>query len=166
MTFTPATFACGVDIVGPSNLVTLIESFRLLAAVHGDDLAQTCRRSTHASGSTTPARTITTDARGQNPEALVDWAGRERPAGDAQGIRSNRRSNASADIPVTYVVYADEGGFQLAREPHLVLCRHRQLPRHVPRPHRANRRDLKGAAIDVPAGVEGVPGPKAALPAR
>jgi len=27
VTFTPETFACGVDIVGPSNLVTLIESF-------------------------------------------------------------------------------------------------------------------------------------------
>src|SRR5258705_1590481 len=27
MTFTPTTFACGVDIVGPSSLVTLIESF-------------------------------------------------------------------------------------------------------------------------------------------
>ncbi len=27
VTFTPTTFACGVDIVGPSNLITLIESF-------------------------------------------------------------------------------------------------------------------------------------------
>ena len=27
VTFTPDTFACGVDIVGPSNLITLIESF-------------------------------------------------------------------------------------------------------------------------------------------
>src|SRR5437764_3085076 len=27
MTYTPETFACGVDIVGPSSLVTLIESF-------------------------------------------------------------------------------------------------------------------------------------------
>src|SRR5262249_57759755 len=27
MTFTPTTFACGVDIVGPSSLVSLIESF-------------------------------------------------------------------------------------------------------------------------------------------
>lgn len=27
LTFTPDTFACGVDIVGPSNLVTLLESF-------------------------------------------------------------------------------------------------------------------------------------------
>ncbi len=27
MTFTPEVFACGVDIVGPSNLITLIESF-------------------------------------------------------------------------------------------------------------------------------------------
>jgi dipeptidyl aminopeptidase/acylaminoacyl peptidase len=26
MTFTPGVFACGVDIVGPSNLVTLVES--------------------------------------------------------------------------------------------------------------------------------------------
>src|SRR5262249_22552986 len=26
LTFTPETFACGVDIVGPSNLVTLLES--------------------------------------------------------------------------------------------------------------------------------------------
>jgi dipeptidyl aminopeptidase/acylaminoacyl peptidase len=27
LTFTPDTFACGVDIVGPSNLITLLESF-------------------------------------------------------------------------------------------------------------------------------------------
>ena len=27
VTFTPDTFACGVDIVGPSNLITLVESF-------------------------------------------------------------------------------------------------------------------------------------------
>ena len=27
LTFTPDTFACGVDIVGPSNLITLVESF-------------------------------------------------------------------------------------------------------------------------------------------
>jgi dipeptidyl aminopeptidase/acylaminoacyl peptidase len=27
LTFTPETFACGVDIVGPSNLITLLESF-------------------------------------------------------------------------------------------------------------------------------------------
>lgn len=27
LTFTPDTFACGIDLVGPSNLVTLIESF-------------------------------------------------------------------------------------------------------------------------------------------
>ena len=27
VTFTPDTFACGVDIVGPSSLVTLVESF-------------------------------------------------------------------------------------------------------------------------------------------
>src|SRR5207253_11410197 len=26
LTFTPDTFACGVDIVGPSNLVTLLQS--------------------------------------------------------------------------------------------------------------------------------------------
>ena len=26
LTFTPDAFACGVDIVGPSNLVTLLES--------------------------------------------------------------------------------------------------------------------------------------------
>src|SRR3546814_11606628 len=27
MTFTPDTFACGVDLVGPSNLVTLFSTF-------------------------------------------------------------------------------------------------------------------------------------------
>jgi dipeptidyl aminopeptidase/acylaminoacyl peptidase len=26
MTFTPEVFACGVDIVGPSNLITLLET--------------------------------------------------------------------------------------------------------------------------------------------
>ena len=36
LTFTPDTFACGVDLVGPSNLVTLVESFPKYWELHLD----------------------------------------------------------------------------------------------------------------------------------
>ena len=110
MTFTPETFACGVDIVGPSNLVTLIESFPaywqpFLEATWykrvGDPRTEDGRRQLLA----------------RSPLTRVDQI--KRPLLIAQGANDPRVTKLESDqlaaamverkIPVTYVLYPDEG---------------------------------------------------------
>ncbi len=110
MTFTPTTFACGVDIVGPSSLVTLIESFpeywkpflegtwyrRVGNPANAEDRALLLSRS---------------------PITRIGEI--KRPLLIAQGANDPRVTQKESDqivaamtekkIPVTYVVYADEG---------------------------------------------------------
>jgi dipeptidyl aminopeptidase/acylaminoacyl peptidase len=110
MTFTPETFACGVDIVGPSNLVTLIESFPaywqpFLEATWykrvGDPRTEEGRK----------------DLLARSPLTRVDQI--KRPLLIAQGANDPRVTKLESDqlaaamverkIPVTYVLYPDEG---------------------------------------------------------
>ena len=48
LTFTPDVFACGVDIVGPSNLVTLLKTIPPYWAPHDRDVQRPRRRSPDA----------------------------------------------------------------------------------------------------------------------
>jgi dipeptidyl aminopeptidase/acylaminoacyl peptidase len=109
LTFTPETFACGVDLVGPSNLVTLLESIppywqpqiELFATRVGDH------------------RTSEGQAflRLRSPLTYVDRI--RRPLLIGQGANDPRVKQAESDqivramqekgIPVTYVLYPDEG---------------------------------------------------------
>ncbi|HXV76636.1 MAG TPA: S9 family peptidase [Candidatus Polarisedimenticolaceae bacterium] len=109
LTFTPDVFACGVDIVGPSNLNTLIESIppywepmiELFAARVGDSRTET-------------GRTLLEE---RSPLRHADRI--ERPLLIGQGANDPRVKQAEADqivaamqtkeIPVTYVLYPDEG---------------------------------------------------------
>jgi dipeptidyl aminopeptidase/acylaminoacyl peptidase len=110
MTFTPTTFACGVDIVGPSNLVTLIDSF--------PDYWKPFLEGTWYRRVGNPA----------NPEDRKELLARspltraadiQRPLLIAQGANDPRVTQKESDqlaaamtaknIPVTYVLYADEG---------------------------------------------------------
>ncbi len=109
MTFTPELFACGVDIVGPSNLITLIESIPPYWA---------------------PALQAFKDRIGDPDSAEghklleerspVNFADRIcRPLLIAQGANDPRVKQAESDqivdamkakdIPVTYLLYGDEG---------------------------------------------------------
>ena len=113
LTFTPEVFACGVDIVGPSNLNTLIESIppywagfrRTLIAAIGDP-------------DTAPGRALLNE---RSPVTRVRKI--EKPLLIGQGANDPRVKQAESDqivaamqsrgIPVTYVLYPDEGhGFQ------------------------------------------------------
>lgn len=109
LTLTPKVFACGVDIVGPSNLVTLLRSIppywesqkRIFASRVGD---------------------IETEA-GQallKERSPLTYADRiQRPLLIGQGANDPRVKQAESDqivaamqaknIPVTYVLYPDEG---------------------------------------------------------
>ena len=113
LTFTPETFACGVDIVGPSNLNTLLASVppywegfkRTLIAAIGDP--------------ETPEGKALLDER--SPINRVGAI--QRPLLIGQGANDPRVKQAESDqivaamqakeIPVTYVLFPDEGhGFQ------------------------------------------------------
>ncbi|MBE9539370.1 MAG: S9 family peptidase [Proteobacteria bacterium] len=113
LTFTPEVFACGVAVVGPSNLNTLMESIppywegfrRTLVAAIGDP-------------ETAPGRALLKE---RSPLTRVKKI--QRPLMIAQGANDPRVKQAESDqivaamqsksIPVTYVLYPDEGhGFQ------------------------------------------------------
>lgn len=165
LTFTPETFACGVDIVGPSNLVTLLESIppywqpqvALWATRVGDHRTE-------------EGRAFLTE---RSPLTHVDRI--QRPLLIGQGANDPRVKQAEADqivqamqdkqIPVTYVLYPDEGhgfarpenrlSFNAVAEAFLAQC---LGGRHEPIDD-----DFEGSSITVPVGAENVPGLTEAL---
>ncbi len=110
MTFTPTTFACGVDIVGPSNLVTLIQSFpdywkpfmegSWYRRVGNPEKAEDRERLLAASP-------ITRMDRIQRP--LLIAQGANDPRVTRKESDTIVKAMADKNIPVTYVVYDDEG---------------------------------------------------------
>jgi dipeptidyl aminopeptidase/acylaminoacyl peptidase len=109
MTFTPKQFACGVDIVGPSNLFTLLQT---IPAYWEAGKQQFYKR---MGDPTTPAGQALLKER--SPLTFADRI--ERPLLIGQGAndpRVNVRESdqivaamAAKNIPVTYVVFPDEG---------------------------------------------------------
>ena len=109
LTFTPETFACGVDIVGPSNLETLLATippywesfFQTFANAIGDPRTEEGRALLRERSPLYKAGEIT------------------RPLLIAQGANDPRVVKAESDqiveamienaIPVTYIVFPDEG---------------------------------------------------------
>jgi len=109
LTFTPEVFACGVDIVGPSNIITLLET---IPPYWAPAIAQfTSRVGTH----TTEEGRAALWAR--SPLSKVDAI--VRPLLIAQGANDPRVKQSESDqiveamhardIPVTYVLFPDEG---------------------------------------------------------
>jgi len=165
LAFTPQTFACGVDIVGPSNLVTLLESIppywqpqvELLATRVGDHRTE-------------EGRAFLTE---HSPLTHVDRI--QRPLLIGQGANDARVKQAESDqivqamqeknIPVTYVLYPDEGhgfarpenrmSFNAVAEAFLAKC---LGGRYEP-----IGEDFDGSRITVPVGAEEVPGLAEAL---
>lgn len=109
LTFTPDTFACGVDIVGPSNLITLIETIPPYWKPMMDLFT------TRVGDPRTPeGRALLTE---RSPLTHADKI--RKPLLIAQGANDPRVKQAESDqiveamrkngIGVTYVLYSDEG---------------------------------------------------------
>jgi len=146
VTFTPDLFACGVDIVGPSNLVTLVESFPpywgpYLASSwypfvgnpkEAKDRAdmEAARRSSRPTGS----RSRFSSGRGGTIRA---WTVKE----SEQVVAAIEKSGGK----VTYVLYSDEGhGFARPENRLDFFARSEKFPRRLSRwPARAPRRRKK-----------------------
>jgi dipeptidyl aminopeptidase/acylaminoacyl peptidase len=109
LTFTPDKFACGVDIVGPSNLFTLLNSIPPYWKSFFEDMVRRIGDPRTAEG-----REL---LKQRSPLTFADKI--SKPLLIAQGANDPRVKQAEADqivdamksrkLPVTYVLYPDEG---------------------------------------------------------
>ncbi|WP_058833686.1 S9 family peptidase [Luteimonas abyssi] len=168
LTFTPDTFACGVDIVGPSNLNTLLETvppywasfFEQLTRRMGDPRTEEGRAWLTERSPLTHADAIT------RPLLIGQGANdpRVRQAESDQIVEAMQEKN----IPVTYVLFPDEGhgfarpennkAFNAVAEGFLATCLGGRA-----QPIGA---DFTGSSIEVPAGAGIVEGLSEALDAH
>ena len=160
LTFTPDVFACGVDIVGPSNLLTLLQTIppywepmiELFAKRVGDHRTEEGKALLIA----------------RSPLSRVDRI--QRPLLIGQGANDPRVKQSESDqivkamqakkIPVTYALYPDEGhgflraenrmSFNAVSEIFLAQC--------LGGPYAPVGTDLVGSSLQVPAGAEAIHG--------
>jgi dipeptidyl aminopeptidase/acylaminoacyl peptidase len=168
LTFFPELFACGVDIVGPSNLITLLESLppywkpalELFTTRVGDHRTE-------------EGRALLTK---YSPLTYVDRICR--PLLIGQGANDPRVKQAESDqivqamksknIPVTYVLYPDEGhgfarpennlSFSAIAEAFLAKCLNGR--------YQPIGDDFNNASVQIPDGADEVPGLAEALAAK
>ena len=168
LTFTPDVFACGVDIVGPSNLVTLLSTIPPYWAAEIDQMAK--RVGDHR---TDDGKKLLTE---RSP--LTRAASIQKPLLIGQGANDPRVKQAESDqivkamqdkkIPVTYVLFPDEGhgfarpanrtAFNAVAETFLAQC--------LGGPYEPVGDDFKASTITVPAGADQVFGVGDALPKK
>jgi dipeptidyl aminopeptidase/acylaminoacyl peptidase len=160
LTFTPEVFACGVDIVGPSNLITLLETIppywqpmvEIFTTRVGDFRTE-------------EGRALLKE---RSPLTHVDRI--QRPLLIGQGANDPRVKQAESDqivsamkekkIPVTYVLYPDEGhgfarpqnrlSFYAITEAFLSKC--------LGGRYEAIGKDFEGSSVQILQGAEEIPG--------
>src|SRR5690606_5665229 len=165
LTFTPDTFACGVDIVGPANLNTLLST---VPPYWASFYQQLVRRM--GDPETEEGRAWLTE---RSPLTRVDAI--SKPLLIGQGANDPRvkqdesdqivNAMTAKDIPVTYVLFPDEGhgfarsenskAFNAVTEGFLAECLGGRA--------QPIGGDFAGSSITVPTGADGVPGLAEAL---
>lgn len=167
LTFTPEVFACGVDVVGPSNINTLFASIPPYWKPMKDML-----RNRVGDDTTSEGREM---LESRSPLNHIEKIAKPLLVG--QGANDPRVKQAEADqivkamqekkIPVMYVLYPDEGhGF--ARPENRMSFNavvEQFLAQHLGGRAEPIGDAMKGSSIAVPAGAEMVPGLAEALPA-
>jgi len=160
LTFTPDAFACGVDIVGPANLNTLLSTvppywasfFEQLARRMGDP------RTEEGKAWLTERSPLTRVDAISKPLLIGQGANDPRVKQDESDQIVNAMT--AKDIPVTYVLFPDEGhgfhrpennkAFNAVAEGFLSQCLGGRA--------QPIGEEFAGSSITVPTGAEGVPG--------
>ncbi len=168
LTFTPEKFACGVDIVGPSNLVTLLST---IPAYWAPQLQLFKDR----------VGDPTTDEGKKllNDRSPLNFAERiQKPLLIGQGANDPRVKQAEADqivramrekhIPLTYVLFPDEGHGFARPENNLAFYAVAEafLAKQLGGRHEPIGGDFAGSTITSPEGSDQVPGLAQALKTR
>jgi len=165
VTFTPDTFACGVDIVGPSNLNTLLGSIPPYWKAFFEEFATRV-----GDPRTEEGKKLLND---RSPLSRVDAI--KKPLLIGQGANDPRVKQAESDqivksmkdknLPVTYVLYPDEGhGF--ARPPNrtsFYAVAEGFLAQCLGGRYEPVGNDFKGSTLKVLEGAQYVPGLAEAL---
>lgn len=166
LTMTPDYFACGVDIVGPSNLITLLETIpaywtpmlEMLTSRVGDHRTEEGREFLKSRSPLTYAENI------------------RRPLLIGQGANDPRVKQAESDqivqamqakgIPVTYVLYPDEGHGFARPENRLSFNAIAEafLSSKLEGRYEPVGEDFTNSSLQVPEGAGLVPGLSAVLP--
>jgi dipeptidyl aminopeptidase/acylaminoacyl peptidase len=166
LTFTPDAFACGVDIVGPSNLLTLLESIPPYWKPMLDMFAQRV-----GDPRTPEGKKLLTD---RSP--LTKVAAIKRPLLIGQGANDPRVKQAESDqivkamqdkkIPVSYVLFPDEGHGFARPENRLAFYAVAEvfLSQCLGTKAEPIGDDFKNSSVQVPAGADIVEGVAPALP--
>ncbi len=165
LTFTPEVFTCGVDIVGPSNLQTLLSSVP-------EYWKPTLPMMTRMMGDPDTAEGLKL-LEERSPLNYVEKI--KKPLLIAQGANDPRVKQAEADqivaameakkIPVTYVLYPDEGhGFaRPENQMSFYAIAEAFLAEHLGGRYEPIGDSFQGASVTVPVGANDVPGLEAAL---
>jgi len=165
LTFTPEVFACGVDIVGPSNLITLLETIppywtpmlEMLTSRMGDHRTEEGREFLKSRSPLTYADRI------RKPLLIAQGANdpRVKQAESDQIVQAMQAKN----IPVTYVLYPDEGHGFARPENNMSFCAVTEafLAGILEGRFEPIGDDFNGASITVPIGAEQVSGLAEAL---
>jgi len=160
LTFTPDRFAAGVDIVGPSNIVTLLNTIppywapavELFKKRVGDHTTEEGRAMLES----------------RSPLSKVDNI--KKPLLIGQGANDPRVKQSESDqivkamkdknIPVTYVLFPDEGhGFaKPENRTSFNAVTEAFLAEHLGGRYEPIGEDFKGSSITVPVGSEQIPG--------
>ena len=165
LTFTPDVFACGVDMVGPSNLNTLLKSIppywapmlETMARQVGDPRTEEGKKLLESRSPLTRVEAIT--------KPLLIGQGYNDPRVKFMEAEQIVSAMERKGLLVTYVLYPDEGhGFQRPQNRlSFYAVAEAFLAKHLGGRAEPIGDDFKGSSIKVPTGAEGVPGVKAAL---
>lgn len=165
LAMTPRVFACGVDIVGPSNLVTLLQT---IPAYWAPAIEMFTRRV--GDHRTPEGRAF---LRSRSPLTFADRI--ERPLLIAQGANDPRVRQSESDqivqalrgrsIPVTYVVFPDEGhGFaRPANSMAFTAIAEHFLAQHLGGRAESIGPDVRNSSATVPIGADQVVGLREAM---
>jgi dipeptidyl aminopeptidase/acylaminoacyl peptidase len=168
LTFTPDVFACGVDIVGPSNLNTLLSTIPPYWAPMLETFAKRV-----GDPRTDDGKKLLTE---RSP--LTRTAAIKKPLLIGQGANDPRVKQAESDqivtamkaknLPVSYVLYPDEGhGF--ARPENRIsffAVAETFLAQHLGGTYQPIGNDFQGSSITVPEGAAQVYGVTESLPKK
>ena len=168
LTMTPDVFACGVDIVGPSNLNTLIASIpaywapmrKMFAIRVGDPDTAEGRKLLEERSPLTHVAHI--------KQPLLIGQGKNDPRVKEAEAQQIVDAMVQREIPVTYVLYPDEGhGFaRPANSISFFAVVEAFLAKVLGGRHEPIGDDFDGATLEVPTGSAYVPGLEDALKAR
>ncbi len=166
MTNTPDTFACGVDLVGISNLTSFIElmppyikqdSMELIATRIGDPRTEEGRAFLAERSPLTYADQI--------KKPLLISQGANDPRVRKEESDQIVHAMQDANIPVTYLLYTDEGHGFARPENRLLFFAVAEafLAEHLGGRYEPIGDDFEGSSLTVPVGAEEVPGLAEAL---